>query len=325
MSDGGIFAAGIAAVAAVIALLIGGILFITSFESADGGHVVVMRNGGPMDNTKVRQVIQPGSGREYAGIFSDAHSYPSGQRFFTFGGGQGEDGPSITVPSGDGIEINLQGTIRFTLNLDDETIRSFDDKFGTRTYTDKNGDQKHAWEGTDGWSAFLTSIFQPIIQNELRNSVGIYKCADIVPSCALVQNNGGIVAVDPSVVGTGNVNLAAIETEVATNIQARVLATMGKNYLDNINFTLSGATLPQNIQDAINVAQASFADVSTRQAELQKAQIEAQTNAERQNGYNLCPACAQIDILKALPPGVTVFAPGGSTGLPLTAPLPATK
>jgi hypothetical protein len=50
--------------------------------------------------------------------------------------------------------------------------------------------------------------------------------------------------------------------------------------------------------------------VTESQAALQKAQIDAQANAARQSGYNSCSTCAQIDILKALPPGLTTYAPG---------------
>jgi hypothetical protein len=35
-------------------------------------------------------------------------------------------------------------------------------------------------------------------------------------------------------------------------------------------------------------------------------------------GYENCPACAQIDLLKAIPPSVTTFAPG--TGFAVTTP-----
>jgi hypothetical protein len=46
------------------------------------------------------------------------------------------------------------------------------------------------------------------------------------------------------------------------------------------------------------------------QADKATAEIDAQTNATRQNGYNACPTCADIDRLKALPSGFTTYAPG---------------
>ncbi|QWF84019.1 hypothetical protein [Amycolatopsis sp. CA-230715] len=41
-------------------------------------------------------------------------------------------------------------------------------------------------------------------------------------------------------------------------------------------------------------------------------------NDLRQEGYNACPACAQIDIMKAIPPNVTVYVPGAAATVPLT-------
>jgi hypothetical protein len=83
---------------------------------------------------------------------------------------------------------------------------------------------------------------------------------------------------------------------------------------------LSKVDLPTNVQEAINKAQAAFAGVTESRAALQKAQIDAQANAARQSGYNACPTCAQIDILKSLPSGLTTYAPGSGfavTGTPV--------
>ena len=43
---------------------------------------------------------------------------------------------------------------------------------------------------------------------------------------------------------------------------------------------------------------------------MAQARAEADANQARQNGYDKCPACAEIDKLKALPQGITVYAPG---------------
>jgi regulator of protease activity HflC (stomatin/prohibitin superfamily) len=70
------------------------------------------------------------------------------------------------------------------------------------------------------------------------------------------------------------------------------------------------------VQEAINQAQAAFAGVTESQAALQRAEIDAEAHATRQNGYNACPTCAQIDILRSLPDGLTTYAPG--TGFSVT-------
>jgi hypothetical protein len=70
------------------------------------------------------------------------------------------------------------------------------------------------------------------------------------------------------------------------------------------------------VQDAVNKAQAAYAAVSEAQARVVQAQAEADANKKRQEGYNACPTCSQIDIVKALPPGLTTYAPGANTAIP---------
>jgi hypothetical protein len=51
---------------------------------------------------------------------------------------------------------------------------------------------------------------------------------------------------------------------------------------------------------------------------IASATAEATANSQRQKGDENCPACAQIDLLKAIPPSVTTFAPGA--GFAVTTP-----
>ncbi len=69
-------------------------------------------------------------------------------------------------------------------------------------------------------------------------------------------------------------------------------------------------TLPPQVQEAVNDAQAAFAAITKAQALVEQARAEAAANRQRQLGYRDCPACATIDQLKAIPPSVTTFAPG---------------
>jgi hypothetical protein len=48
--------------------------------------------------------------------------------------------------------------------------------------------------------------------------------------------------------------------------------------------------------------------VTKAQAGLQQAAIDAQTNAKKQEGYNACPVCGQMDLLDHLPAGITTYA-----------------
>jgi hypothetical protein len=74
------------------------------------------------------------------------------------------------------------------------------------------------------------------------------------------------------------------------------------------------------IEQKSRLEAAKFASVSQSQAKVKQAQADAQANEARQKGYNACPACQQIDILKALPQGITVYAPGSSAGIAIPTP-----
>jgi regulator of protease activity HflC (stomatin/prohibitin superfamily) len=316
---------GMAAVSCLGALVIGagaiwGISAAMSFESTDAGHVAVVRNGAPWGDKKISKVLQPGSGAKYVGIWTTVHTYPVTQSSYTITDDPKEgDTPGvdvISVPSEDGVQMGIQGTLYFTFNSDPNVVKEFDNKFGTRSFT-YGGETGNAYDGTKGFGIFLNQIVRPVINNAVRQAIATKRCADLLASCALVQNTGQ--AVDLSKVPNGNVNINDVQAAIDGALQNDINATLGGTYFTGIKFTLNKVDVPSNVQDAINQAQTAFANVSKSQAAIAAAQADAKANETRQQGYNACPTCAQIDELHALPPGVTVFAPGSGTGLPLTA------
>ena len=327
VSRPGRFTAKVGAVLAVLVVVIGFMIWQgSSFDSTDGGHVAVVRNGGPFDNTKIRQVLSASSGRTNIGMFSTMHDYPTSQRFYTISrAGNGDSDESIQVPTADGVQVGIEGTAYFTLNTGPErdyhVLREFDDKYGTRTFRCSGGaEPKHLWDGDDGFSCFLDQIVSPVINNDLRVQIGDLRCADLVASCSLVQNTTTTQAVDPTAVGRGNVNLAKVEQEISSSLADDLNSTLGGPFFANVRFNLAKIDLDAAVQRAISAAQAKFAEVTAGQADLKKAQIEAKTNAARQQGYNNCATCQQIDILGALPKGLTTLVLGKDGGVSLSVP-----
>lgn len=106
---------GIVMVVGVVIGLIVGIEALTSFDSTQGGQVAIVRNGGPFDNHKIRQVIPPASGRTYVGIMSSVHKYPTQQRFYTISSDPNQSDVGgvdvVQVPTSDGIEVGMEGTL----------------------------------------------------------------------------------------------------------------------------------------------------------------------------------------------------------------------
>jgi SPFH domain/Band 7 family protein len=301
------------------------------FERTGGGEVAVVRNGGFFDNNRIRQVIDPGSGRTWIGLYSKIHRYPAQQRFYTItsevGRGDRSGGVDVvTVPSSDGVNMGIEGTLYFTLNLDHEALKKFDDKFGTRKFSDAGGEALFAWEGDEGWAAFLNQIVRPVIDNALRTQINSFRCAELVSSCALVQN-----ATAPAQAGrpaqqksglqaqSNNANIAKVQNAINSSLASDLESTLGGRFITDIHFNLVRVTLPDRVQDAVDRAQAAFAQVSEAQAKVASAQAEAAANKARQDGYNRCPTCAEIEKLKALPQGITVYAPGNPGGVALPA------
>ncbi len=303
----------------IFAVIVPGFAYITSFTKADGGHVIVVRNGGPFDNNSIRQIIEPNSGLVSAGLFSSEHPYPSTQRNFKVSGSQNADSNEvINVPTKDGVLVGVEGTFYFDVNYTDEKVlRTFDDRYGTRTYPVPGGSQLSAWDGEPGWNAFLSFTLGNLVQNVLRQEIGNVECADLVASCSLARNasaQAAGVTLNPN--GAGNQTINKVQRAVNDGFTADVDNVLGVPVLIHPRFVLSKVDLPPNVQAAINQAQAAFAGVTESQAALQRAQIDAQTNQQRQTGYTVCPACATIDELHALPPSITTFAPG--TGFAIT-------
>lgn len=306
---------GCAVIAAGVAAIVGGLSLLNAVDSTDAGSVGVVRNGGWLSNKNIRQVMPPGSGQTWVGLWTSTHKYPAQQRFYTITSrANAGDRPGVDVvntPSSDGVDMGIEGTVYFQLNLDPKTLRQFDDKFGTRTFTTSDGKTFHAYDGDAGWSAFLDQVIRPVLDNDLRQQVAGFKCAELVSSCALVQNTSQGQPQTAAAVGqANNGNIAAVQNAINTSLAQDLTSTLGGQYLTGLRFNLVRVTLPANVQDAVNKAQAAYAAVSESQAKVAQAKADADANAERERGYQNCPACAEIDTLKAIPPNVTTFAPG---------------
>lgn len=301
-------ALGLAAVFGVGSLV--GVL--TAFGSTDAGEVGVVRNGGWFDDNKIRGVIGSGEGLTWVGLFSSVHKYPAQQRFYTMTADPERGGrPGIDVaraPSSDGVEMGIEATIYFTVNLDPEALKLLDEKFGTRQYLGADGELRYPWDGVDGWNTFFDAAVRPVIEKSLRVQVSQFTCAQLVSSCALVQNQGRPAT--PADGAASNQAYARIQDAVNQTLPDELRHNLGGEFFQDFKFNLVRATLPTGVQEAVVRSQAAAAAVSEAQAKVEQARAEAEANKQRQQGYTACPACAQIDMIKALPPGVTTYAPG---------------
>lgn len=300
-----------------------------SLVSTDGGHVAVVRNGGPFDNRQIRDVIPPGSSKKLEGMYSVVHNYPASQRYYTISGDSGGDRPGVDVFRGttsDGVQgIGLEGTVQFTLNTDKNTLRAFDNRFGTRTFPTPNGKSYHAWDGDTGWEAFLDAVFRrQILDNALRIEMQKYTCVDLIPSCAyLNQQQTSNKKPDGN---QANANLATIQTNISKELQSDLDATLGGRYLEIGKFTISKVTLPDRVEQ--QVQESNAARVAVQRVRYEADQRVAAANGERRaneqkaqgiralnSAYAKSHAKASIDAIAALPPNLQTLVIGSGGGI----------
>lgn len=313
-------------------LLSFGIYALTKRSAPQSGEIGVVRNGSAplwvfdwFDNHKIRGVIPNGAGSTALGLGSSVHYYPveEQQRFFRLQTCEdkdhqatpceGADDVAITIPTSDGVSVGVEGTFYLNTGFNNTNtglnlLKKFDTQFGTRTWGE---DHLYAWDGTGGWKAFLASNVEPVIANNLRQTIAGVSCAELVSSCALVQNSNltQTVSLSQSKANLNNVN--AVQEKVNAGLQTDLNNTLQDPYFKNVRFKLTHVDLPGEVQRAIDKAQASFAQVTQAQAQVKSASLEAQANEKKQHGYEHCPACAQIDELKAIPSTLQTYAPGG--------------
>lgn len=328
------------AAASIVAVLVGFLAW-TQTTRTEPGFIAVVRNGGPLDDKDIRQIVPPASGITWTGWWSTAREYPATERFYDivpgdFGAspaaGDTINADAYRTDTKDGVNVGIVGQVKFALNTDDAVLRDFDTRFGARTFAvpnDPDGRRLSPADGDEGFGTWLATQARPVVQETFRQQVGSYDCAQLVASCALLRGNGQPINPAQLVNGEGNAQVFAeigqkINAALATNINAQ----LGGPFLRDIRVVFTQVDLPPSVKQAIGDAQTAFAKTTQAQAQAASdkaaaegraatALADAQANKNRQDGYNACPTCADIDRIKAqgdalskLPSGVTVYAPG---------------
>ncbi len=271
----------------LLVVIIGG-----TFHAPPAQKISVIRNGGPFDNHNIREVVVPGSGMSWVGMFSDVRSYPDRtiQRFYTISHEEGEGFAPVSVPTKDGVKVAVEGTLYFNTVFDgsaagQEAAADFDSQFGTRTFAQVGGgDPKHPYDGDEGWLAFLNAIVKPVVDSELRAAIGTFNCSQLIASCSLAANVSRAEDADNTAL-----NLERVQDDLNTRLARAIDQTLGREYLDNYQFRLAAITPPEAVQTSIDRVQAARAQISEAQAQVQCARLEAEANRERRPSTRTAP------------------------------------
>jgi hypothetical protein len=154
-----------------------------------------------------------------------------------------------------------------------------------------------------------------VLDNALRETIGRFRCDELVSSCALLSNRGG--SLDQRSGAKTNANLVAVQKAIGGALNEDLASNLGGQYFRRVTVVVSAVRLPTRVQDAVNDAQAQFAEVNKANADLQKARIRKKVNDTLGRSYDNCPACAEIDALKSIPSNVTAISLGGGGSLAL--------
>lgn len=303
-----------------------------SYNKAGAGEVNVIRNGGPWSSKDIREVRAPETGPAIPGLASEVRSYIAGSvgRFYkvssdpSLGDDSGAD--FIQVPTKDGVNVKVDANIQFNTAFTNEEnevtpcdcpndkgeekfdllIERFDTVFGNRKFSSKSGGSHHVYDGNSGWNAFLDSLFRPVVENSFREQIGSVNCADLVSSCALVQSSRQVEQVAVADQGgdaaklTPKNNKEAFEQiaeHLTTQLEKGSEEALGDDYLTNFHVEVTRVTLPNKVQDAINEAQASFANIATAKAQKIQADYQAEANERLASAYK---GNSQLAFIKAV-------------------------
>lgn len=86
-----------------------------SIGNPTSSEVSLQYGSSPFDS---RKFVECETERDVSDVNDDHYYYPSGQRDFTFGEGDGIDSAPLTSTTQDSQEIQVTGTVKFTLNTD---------------------------------------------------------------------------------------------------------------------------------------------------------------------------------------------------------------
>jgi regulator of protease activity HflC (stomatin/prohibitin superfamily) len=317
-------------IGAGLLVLILGLIALSSFARTGPNEVGVVYNGGPLDKKTQRQLIPPSSGLTWTGWLSqNPRLYPSEgspRRYIITSAPTGGDRVGVDVvrvPTEDGVDVGLEAKISFTTAFtgtpDDKLMKEFDARFGNRTYpVPSGGTRLHPWDGDEGFGAFLDTEFRPVLDNALRETIGRFRCKDLVSSCALLAQNNLTQLNQQGSGNKTNANLIQVQAAIAKSLNEDLSGNLGGQYFKDVQVIVSAVRLPDTVQKAVDDLQAKFAEVNQSRADLQRAKIRKQVNDTLGRSYENCPACAEIDALKSIPANVTAISLGGSGSIALS-------
>jgi hypothetical protein len=246
------------AIAAVILLII--LFNIFNFADTDANRIGLHYGGGVVEDKKFKSIIPPGSTNKLIGPGDTVYDYPIDQRSYIIGGAGADtdNGDEVTVVSKDNVRLGVRVQVYFTLNRDEEVLKSFHERIGLKTdaYTDS------------GWNDMLRSYFRPQIDRALVAVGTNYNWAEL-------YNN--------------EAKKSAFQTAAAKEFTRLLPAAVGGDYFcgpsytgnnacGELSFTIQKPTpLDKGIIDGLEAKQRAELAKATQEQKNQQVNVELQS------------------------------------------------
>jgi hypothetical protein len=279
--------------------------------------VVVGKPSGMNSDTKktgIERIVCPGEDQIKIGLDREVHSYPEEriQRYYlvTTDKGRGDrPGDDFFVgTTADGVRVRVEGKYDFHTNLSckgdgEKLLRDFEAQYGGRAFplvggggTDSSESAK-PWDGSPGWDAFLDINVRPSMDKVVPRAISNFTCAQLNTACAVIAGaKNGQALVDAETGKQSAKAQAELEQAIVDELNKELEASMGQQYLTITAFNIAKVTLPGEVQKAVDDAQAEYAQLSGKQAELANAKLEAEKQALLAKAYENSPALLQKEI-----------------------------
>jgi len=233
---------------------------IFNFADTDANRIGLHYGGGVIEDKKFKSIVPPGSTNKLIGPGDTVYTYPIDQRSYIIGG-DGADtdaADEVTVVSKDNVRLGVRVQVYFTLNRDDEVLRSFHERIGLKTdaYTDR------------GWDQMLQSYFRPQIDRALAAVAANYGWAEL-------YNN--------------EAKKSAFQTAAAKEFTRLLPAAVGGDYFcgpsynggnacGELSFTIQKPTpLDKGIIDGLEAKQRAELAKATQEQKNQQVNVELQS------------------------------------------------
>jgi hypothetical protein len=246
------------AIGAVILLII--LFNIFNFADTDANRIGLHYGGGVVEDKKFKSIIPPGSTNKLIGPGDTVYDYPIDQRSYIIGGAGADtdNGDEVTVVSKDNVRLGVRVQVYFTLNRDEEVLKSFHERIGLKTdaYTDS------------GWNDMLQSYFRPQIDRALAAVGTNYNWAEL-------YNN--------------EAKKSAFQTAAAKEFTRLLPAAVGGDYFcgpsytgnnacGELSFTIQKPTpLDKGIIDGLEAKQRAELAKATQEQKNQQVNVELQS------------------------------------------------